>query len=92
MSHFMIQKSILHVSSIDLEGRGQLSSNIMSCGLKELQGLRVPFWDRAIIALSFVSYSSGRMTRDKKGERVKAPELSDSAPPNAVVLPECARP
>ncbi len=30
VSHFMIQKSILHVSSIDLEGRGQLSSNIMS--------------------------------------------------------------
>lgn len=71
VSHFMIQKGTPHVSSTDFEESysGQLSSNITSCELKEPQGLRVPFWDRAIIALSFVSYTSGRMTRDKKGER-----------------------
>lgn len=69
VSHFMIQKGTPHVSSTDFEESysGQLSSNITSCELK--RNARTEGVILAIIALSFVSYSSGTMIRDKEGEQ-----------------------
>lgn len=67
--HFMIQEGTPHVSSMDLEG---LYNNLYSGVIQQhyiklwTQVLRVPFLDRSIITLSFVSYSSGRMARDKE--------------------------